>query len=134
MFSDKLLKFEIHGDDRGSLIALDALNLPIIPRRVFYLFGTQPGVHRGKHAHKSCNQVLICISGSCRICMDDGHQKEIFTMNRQDEGLFVPSNVWCEMSDFSEGAVLMVIADEPYDENEYIREYDEFLEYYHIKK
>ena len=132
MYDFKKAKLEIHGDERGSLVALDSVNLPFRPVRVFYMFGTTPEVHRGVHAHKNGNEFLVCVSGCCKILLDDGQQKEVILLDRPDEGLYVPCNLWREMFDFSNDAVLMAVADQPYDEKDYIRNYQEFLEYYRI--
>lgn len=132
MLDAKKVKFEIHGDERGSLVVLDQDVLSFSPVRVFYMFGTTPEAHRGCHAHKIENEFLVCTSGSCKILLDDGHQKEVILLDRPDEGLYVPCNLWREMFDFSNDAVLMAVADQPYDENDYIRNYQEFREYYHI--
>ena len=132
MLDAKKVKFEIHGDERGSLVVLDPFSLPFRIARVFYMFGTTPEAHRGCHAHKIENEFLVCTSGSCKILLDDGHQKEVILLDRPDEGLYVPCNLWREMFDFSNDAVLMAVADQPYDENDYIRNYQEFREYYRI--
>ncbi len=130
MSNVKLLKFPVHGDDRGSLIPLDKTNLPLKMKRVFYMYNAQPDVRRGMHAHKSCNQLLICVTGSCRVLLDDGQKKETVLLDSPDKGLYVPYYLWREMFDFSDGAVLMAVADTMYDENDYIRDYQDFLNYY----
>ncbi len=126
----KTYRFEIHGDDRGQLIALEGCrNIPFEIKRVYYMYDTVAGVVRGKHAHKSLEQILICIHGSCSILLDDGTEKQVITLNRPDQGLYVSNVMWREMFDFSEDAVLMVLASEHYDEKDYIRDYDAFLKY-----
>ena len=122
--------FEEHGDERGILIALEEnKNIPFDIRRCYYMYNTQPGVRRGFHAHKSLEQVLICVSGSCRILLDDGRTRETVLLDRPNKGLYLSHNIWREMYDFSDDAVLMVLASQLYDESDYIRSYDEFLEY-----
>ena len=124
-----------HGDDRGQLIALEEMkDYPFKVRRVYYLYDTKDGVRRGFHAHKSLQQILICVSGSCKILLDDGREKETVVLDRPDIGLFVGNSMWREMYDFSSDAVLMVLASELYDESDYIRNYDEFLRYNGIEK
>ncbi|MBO5372854.1 MAG: WxcM-like domain-containing protein [Lachnospiraceae bacterium] len=119
-----------HGDDRGQLVALEAQKeIPFEIKRVYYIYDTLTGVRRGFHAHKQLKQLLICVSGSCKILLDDGTDKEIVTLNKPYEGIFVQSNMWREMYDFSPDAVLLVLASEMYDESDYIRDYDQFLEY-----
>lgn len=125
-----LLQFEEHGDSRGTLISLEQCkNIPFEIKRVYFMFDTKEGVRRGFHAHKSLKQVLICTSGECKILLDDGREKEIIVLNSPNKGLYIEADMWREMYDFTEDAVLMVVASELYDEADYIRNYDEFLTY-----
>ncbi len=120
--------FQPHGDDRGQLIALEEFNdIPFRIKRVYYMYDTAVGVVRGKHAHKSLEQILICIHGTCKIRLDNGWEKKIVNLEKPYEGLYVANNMWREMYDFSPDAVLMVLASDVYDEKDYIRDYDEFL-------
>lgn len=120
--------FQQHGDERGSLVALEEFrDIPFEIKRVYYMYDTKEGVHRGFHAHKSLEQILICIHGSCKILLDNGIEKKIVYLERPYEGLYVANNMWREMYDFSNDAVLMVLASEVYNEEDYIRSYDEFL-------
>ena len=122
--------FQAHGDERGQLVALEEeKDIPFKIKRVYYLYDTLPGVTRGYHAHKSLEQILVCIHGSCKIRLDDGHEKKVVALEKPYEGLYVSHAVWREMFDFSPDAVLMVLASELYDESDYIRDYDEFLKY-----
>lgn len=126
--------FESHGDERGQLIALEEMkNIPFVIKRVYYMYDTVKGVTRGYHAHKSLQQILICVHGSCKIRLDDGKEKKVVTLDSPDEGLYVSNVIWREMFDFSPDAVLMVLASELYDEGDYIRNYDEFLSYINEK-
>lgn len=120
--------FQPHGDSRGQLVALEELkDIPFKIKRVYYMYGTGEGVRRGLHAHRSLEQILICIHGSCKVLLDDGIEKKIVPLERPYEGLYVSNNMWREMFDFSSDAVLLVLASELYDEADYIRDYDEFL-------
>ena len=122
--------FQPHGDDRGQLVSLEEFkDIPFRIKRVYYMYETGDGVVRGHHAHKTLQQILVCIHGSCKILLDNGKEKKIIPLERPYEGLFVTNAMWREMYDFSPDAVLMVLASELYDENDYIRDYDEFLEY-----
>ena len=122
--------FQPHGDERGQLIALEEFkDIPFTIKRVYYMYDTLPEVVRGHHAHKSLEQILICIHGSCKIKLDNGMEKKIVPLEKPYEGLYVAHNMWREMYEFSPDAVLMVLASELYDEKDYIRNYDEFLEY-----
>ncbi|MFT4693837.1 MAG: dTDP-4-dehydrorhamnose 3,5-epimerase-like enzyme [Francisella sp.] len=124
----KLLNFNILGDGRGSLISLEQnKNIPFDIKRVYYIFGTTDNVSRGFHAHRDLEQVLICVSGSCKVLIDDGLMKEEVLLNSPDKGLLISGLVWREMFEFSSDCVLMVLASELYDESDYIRDYDDFL-------
>ena len=91
------------------------------------MYDTVSGVVRGKHAHKKLEQILICIHGSCKIRLDNGIEKKVVNLEKPYEGLYISNDMWREMYDFSDDAVLMVLASELYDENDYIRNYDDFL-------
>ncbi len=125
----KLIEFTTMGDDRGSLIALEENhNTPFDIKRVYYIYGTISGVRRGLHAHKNLKQIAVCITGSCMFNLDNGHEKDDVLLDSPTKGLLIEGLVWREMYDFSSDCVLMVIASEYYDENDYIRDYDAFLE------
>lgn len=126
----KKLTFLTKGDERGNLIALEEnKNIPFEIKRVYYIFDTKNGVRRGFHAHKNLEQVLICVSGSCEILLDDGKEKSIIKLKNRNEGLFIEKLVWREMFNFSADCVLMVLASDYYDEKDYIRDYNEFKNY-----
>ncbi|WP_276807933.1 sugar 3,4-ketoisomerase [Castellaniella defragrans] len=117
------------GDERGSLVALEGQKtVPFAIRRVYYLFGTKEGVSRGFHAHRNLLQVAVCVTGSCRMVLDDGRSREEAVLDSPTRGLFIPNMVWREMHDFTPDCVLLVLASEHYDEADYIRHYDLFLE------
>lgn len=123
-------QFQQHGDDRGQLVSLEEFNdIPFEIKRVYYMYDTGKGVVRGYHAHKTLEQILICIHGSCKILLDNGKEKKTVFLEKPYEGLYVPNNMWREMYDFSEDAVLMCLASEVYNEEDYIRDYDEFLKF-----
>ena len=122
--------FQPHGDDRGQLISLEEFkDIPFRIKRVYYMYETAKGIVRGKHAHKNLEQILVCIHGTCKVKLDNGMEAKIVPLEKPYEGLYVSSNMCREMFDFSSDAVLMVMASELYDENDYIRDYDTFLEY-----
>ena len=130
----RIIQFQIHGDERGSLIALEEnKNIPFTVKRVYYMYDTKPGVHRGFHAHKTLKQILFCTSGACTIMLDSGTEKAYVRLDKPTEGLLVEADTWREMYDFTPDAVLMVLASDYYDESDYIRDYDEFLKYVGIK-
>ena len=124
----KLLEFPILGDVRGSLIALESnQHIPFAIKRVYYIFATRQGVVRGLHAHKTLKQVAVCIAGKCRMLLDNGTQKAEVWLDSPHKGLLIDSFIWREMHDFSEDCVMLVLASEHYDEDDYIRDYGEFL-------
>ena len=123
-----LLPLTIKGDERGSLIAIEQCRqVPFEIARVYYLYGTLPGVVRGLHAHRRLRQMAIAVAGSCTMLLDDGIERVSLVLDDPASGLLLGPNVWHEMSDFSPDCVLMVLADAPYDESDYIRDYDAFL-------
>ena len=124
-----LIDFPALGDERGALVALESnRHIPFDIKRVYYIYGTSQGVARGFHAHKVLKQVAICLKGSCRFVMDDGKDKQDVIMATPNKGLLIDAMQWHEMYDFSEDCVLMVLADQLYDESDYIRDYNCFLE------
>lgn len=128
MSKTKLISLKTLGDERGSLIALEEnYNIPFAIKRVYYIFDTKEGVSRGFHAHIGLKQLAICVRGSCTFVVNDGTSKKTISLKRPDEGLLIEGLIWREMHDFSEDCVLLVLASEHYDENDYIRDYDTFL-------
>lgn len=124
----KTYSFPPHGDDRGQLVAIEAMkDLPFEVKRVYYIYDTLPGVRRGFHAHKNLQQILLCVNGSCKIHLDDGHDTAEVSLDKPNEGLYISNNMWREMYDFIPGTVLLVLASEYYDEADYIRNYDDFI-------
>ena len=120
--------FQQHGDERGQLVALEEYkDIPFEIKRVYYMYDTGEGVSRGHHAHRSLEQILICIHGSCKILLDNGEEKKIVPLEKPYEGLCIKNDIWREMYDFSSDAVLMVLASDYYKEEDYIRNYEEFL-------
>jgi dTDP-4-dehydrorhamnose 3,5-epimerase-like enzyme len=123
----KTIFFPPLGDDRGSLVALEThKTVPFDVKRVYYIFGTKPGVSRGFHAHHALQQVAVCVTGKCRMVLDDGKQREEVWLDSPTKGLLIGDLIWREMHDFSPDCVLLVLASEFYNENDYIRSYDEF--------
>jgi len=124
----ELINMNVFGDERGKLISLEGnKNIPFDIKRVYYIFDTLPDQNRGQHAHKNLEQIIVAIDGSCQMVLDDGKTKKEIWLNRPDVGLYIGKNMWREMKHFSYGCKLLVIANEYYDKNEYIRKYDDFL-------
>jgi dTDP-4-dehydrorhamnose 3,5-epimerase-like enzyme len=123
----KWVEFPPLGDERGSLVALEAgKTIPFDIKRVYYMFGTKQDVTRGLHAHLALKQIMLCVTGSCKILLDDGVVRESAFLDSPTKGLLVESFVWRVMSEFSSDCVLLVIASEHYDESDYIRDYSVF--------
>jgi dTDP-4-dehydrorhamnose 3,5-epimerase-like enzyme len=121
--------FHVLGDERGALVALEGgINVPFEVARVYYIFGTKPGVRRGLHAHSDLSQLAVCVSGTCTFLLDNGVERADIVLNSPGRGLYIGSMVWREMYDFSDDCVLMVLANAHYNESDYIRSYDTFIE------
>ena len=125
-----LINFKPLGDDRGSLIAIEAeKSVPFPVRRVYYIFGTKEGVERGFHAHKALNQVAVAVTGFCEMVLDDGQSETTVLLDSAEKGVLIGPGMWRVMRNFSPDCVLLILADQHYDEADYIRNYDEFKEW-----
>jgi dTDP-4-dehydrorhamnose 3,5-epimerase and related enzymes len=125
----ELIPLQKHGDERGMLVALERTkNVPFEIKRVYYMFGTQTDVRRGYHAHKELRQLAIPVSGSCRFMLDDGKEKVDILLDNPALGLLIEPSIWHEMYDYSHDCILLVLASDVYNESDYIRNYDEFVE------
>lgn len=126
----KKYEFQKHGDERGMLVALEeGKDIPFEIKRVYYIYDTLTGVRRGFHAHKNLKQILICVKGSCKLHLDNGYETAEVVLDKPYEGIYIENNIWREMYDFSKDAVLMVLASELYNESDYIRNYQDFIEF-----
>lgn len=125
----EIIKIPHLGDDRGSLSVVEAGKLiPFEIKRVYYIYGTKEGVERGFHAHKKLRQLAVAVSGSCDMHLDNGKSQETVRLSSPHEGLLINPGTWRVMKNFTPDCVLMVFADAHYDEVDYIRNYDEFLD------
>jgi dTDP-4-dehydrorhamnose 3,5-epimerase-like enzyme len=123
-----LIKFEKHADKNGSLTAIQpGAKFSFEIRRVYYIYGVPAGGERGFHAHRVLQQVMLVLNGAVTVILDDGETRQSVRLKDPAEGLYVDAGLWREMKDFSPGAVLLVLASLPFDEADYIRDYDEFL-------
>ncbi len=121
---------KIKGERRGNITVVENDgSLPFDTRRVYYLYDVPGGSSRGAHAHKNLSQLIIAASGSFQVTLDDGHLKRTFFLNRPYEGLLVRPGIWRDLNDFSSGAVCMVLASDVYKKEDYIRDYQEFLDF-----
>lgn len=122
------IPLRIHGDSRGSLVALEQeRNVPFEIRRVYYLFGTKEDVHRGQHAHRRLNQLAVAVRGAVTVLLDDGSGPVAVRLDDPSEGLLMVPMVWRDLYDFTDDCVLMVLADQYYDPADYITDYQQFL-------
>ena len=129
----RLLEFKELGDERGNLTVAEGsgIDIPFDIKRVFYIHGSDATVVRGQHANRKTEFVLINVSGSSKVRVDDGKHQEVILLDKPRMGLYLPRMLWKEMYDFSPDSVLLVLASEHFDESEYIRDYNEFLHELH---
>jgi dTDP-4-dehydrorhamnose 3,5-epimerase-like enzyme len=128
----QLVPIPQRGDARGQLSVAELGGaLPFVVRRVYWIHGTKPGVSRGFHAHKQLHQLCVCVAGSLRISLFDGRREESVVLDASTKGLLIGPGLWREMHDFSPDCVLMVFADAEYDEADYIRSKEAFIESIH---
>lgn len=126
----KLLEFPQRGDERGQLVIVEGnQDIPFEIKRAFYIYGSDADVVRGQHANRKTEFVLVNVSGSSKVKVKDGKGNEaIYCLNRPHTGVYLPTMVWKDMYDFSPDSVLLCLASEHYDADEYIRDYDAFIE------
>lgn len=123
----RIVNFPKVTDYRGNLSFIEENNqIPFQIKRVYYLYDVPSGATRGGHAHKALHQVVIALSGSFDVILDDGIRKRSFFLNRPHYGLYIPPKVWRELENFSSNSVALSLVSEVYDESDYIRDYDAF--------
>lgn len=128
MYNCGLMKMKCFKDKYGSLVPIEAnKDIPFEIKRIYYISNVKENVTRGFHSHRKLHQLLICVNGSVKIRVKNPKEEEIYELNNSSEGLYIGTMIWREMYDFSEDAVLLVLASEVYDENDYIRNYDFYL-------
>jgi len=119
-----------HSDRKGNITVVENdRDVPFEVRRTYYLYDVPGGESRGAHAHRELSQLIIAVSGSFSVTLDDGKIKRTFILNRPYLGLYVVPGIWRTLDDFSSGAVCLVLASHPYDTEDYIRGYEEFVKY-----
>lgn len=117
-------------DPRGNLTVSEELqNVPFHIRRAYWVYDVPAGESRGGHAHRQCQEFIVAVSGSFTVTLDNGREKKTFLLNHPYQGLLVETGIWRTLDDFSSGAVCLVLASEPFDESDYIREYQDYLTY-----
>lgn len=125
----KILEFQDLGDERGNLVVVEGggFDIPFEIKRVFYIYGSDTEVIRGRHANRETEFVMINVSGKSKVKVDNGYEQKIIELNRPRMGLYLPTMVWKDMYDFSIDSVLLVLASEHYKAEEYIRDHNDFL-------
>lgn len=129
MNKSHMLQFPRHGDERGWLVAIEGhSDVPFDIKRIFYIFGSDSSVVRGRHANRKSEFVLINVCGSCRVkTVETDGQVQEFLLDQPHTGIYLPKMVWKDMYDFSEDSILLCLSSEHYDNAEYIRDYNVFL-------
>ena len=129
----KIIELPRITDPRGNLTVAEAnKNIPFDIKRVYWLYDVPGGECRGGHAHKHLQQILIAVSGSFHVTLDNGKEKQTFLLNHPYQGLLIDTKTWRSLDDFSSGAVCVVLASDFYDENDYIYDYNDFLQYINV--
>ncbi|MCI8529330.1 MAG: WxcM-like domain-containing protein [Lachnospiraceae bacterium] len=125
----KILEFFDLGDERGNLVVVEGsgYDIPFDIKRVFYIYGSDNSVVRGQHANRKTEFVMINVSGRSKVKVDNGWEQKVIELNKPRMGLYMSTMVWKDMFDFSEDSVLLVLASEHYDAEEYIRNHDDFM-------
>lgn len=116
---------------RGNLAVIEKDTFPFDIKRVYFLYDVPSDAYRGGHAHKDVSELLIAISGSFEVLLDDGHSKQKIMLNKPTKGLLIPTGVWRELDNFASGSVCLVLASDEFNESDYIRDYDAFVKSQH---
>ena len=126
----RLLEWKDLGDERGNLVVVEGnMDIPFEIKRIFYILGSDDTVVRGQHANRLSEFVMINVSGTSKVKVDNGEESRVIELNRPRMGLYLKNNIWKDMYDFSADSILLVLASEHYDESEYIRDYQEYLRF-----
>ncbi|MDD3945322.1 MAG: FdtA/QdtA family cupin domain-containing protein [Bacteroidales bacterium] len=131
VFDCSILEFDQHHSDRKGCLTVveNGVTLPFDVKRAYYIYDVPGGEARGSHAHINLSQLIIAVSGSFRVTLDDGKVKRTFFLNRPNQGLYVKPGLWREIEDFSSGAICLVLASDTYEKDDYIRDYKMFLKF-----
>lgn len=128
MYNVAFFKFKVFKDKYGELTPIESqIDIPFKIKRVYYISNVEKDITRGFHSHKKLHQILICVSGSIKVRLKTPAEEQIVELKQSSEGLYIGPMIWREMFDFSDNAVLLVLASEYYDEKDYIRQYDRYV-------
>lgn len=126
--NSKLISFKENGDERGKLVIIEGMqDVPFEVKRIFYIYGSDRNVIRGRHANRKSEFVLVNVCGSSKVKICDGYSEEIIVLDKPNTGVYIPKMLWKDMYDFSEDSILLVLSSEHYDPEEYIRDFDEYI-------
>ena len=132
--SGRIINLHKEIDRRGNLTVVEQIkDIPFNISRVYWVYDVPGGKNRGGHAHKHCRELLVAASGSFNVTLDNGYEKRTFFLNHPYQGLLINTNVWRTLEDFSSGALCLVIAEDPFSEEDYIRDYDDFIAFIKAK-
>lgn len=124
----RILNFKDYGDERGKLVVIEGESaVPFVINRVFYIYGTDATMVRGRHANRRSEFVLVNVAGTSKVRLTNGKEEMVVELNKPMMGLYIPKMIWKDMYDFSSDSVLLVLASTHYSDEEYIRDYDEYL-------
>lgn len=130
VYDCNIIEIDQHHHDTGNITVVEnGITVPFDVKRTYYLYDVPGGESRGGHAHKDLSQLIVAVSGSFSVTLDDGNVKRTFVLNRPYQGLYVVPGIWRTLDDFSSGSVCLVLASEKYSEKDYIRDYAEYIEY-----
>jgi len=125
----KILSLPKIEDPRGNLSVIEGITIPFKINRVYYLYDVPSGAERGGHAHKNQQEFIVAVAGSFEVVLNNGTEEKVFRLFKPNEGLYVPTNMWRELRNFSAGAVCLVVSSGEFDEEDYIRDYTEYKQY-----
>jgi hypothetical protein len=130
VYNCSVIEIDKHHHEKGNISVIENNNtVPFEVKRIYYLYDVPGGESRGGHAHKELSQLVVAASGSFDVTLDDGEVKRTFSLNRPYQGLLIVPGIWRELTNFSSGSVCLVLASMKYEESDYIREYEEFIDY-----
>ena len=133
VYNCTIIELDKHHHEKGNITVVEnRVTMPFEVKRAYYLYDVPGGESRGGHAHRELSQLIVAVSGSFSVTLDDGNVKRTFLLNRPYQGLYIVPGIWRTLDDFSSGSVCLVLASHGYDEADYIRDYNDFIEYKNV--